>query len=428
MKKVLIITYYWPPSGGAGVQRMLKFVKYFPYFGIEPIVITVDEKKASYQIVDKSLIGDIPANTTIYKTSTFEPFEFYKLLGNKKEIPHSGFANETKPSLFQKIMRFIRGNLFIPDARKGWNIYAYKMAKEIIENQKIDAIITSSPPHSTQLVGLKLKNEFNIKWICDLRDPWTDIYYYKQMYHTIWAKSIDSEYERKVLENSDAVIVVSESIRDLFKQKTKKNIENKIFVIPNGFDEDDFERNNNIESDEFLISYTGTFADIYVIDGFLEAFHNFVLEFSKSKIKLRFIGKISESLKFKVNKLNLNDFVEFKEYLPHKDSVNELLKSSLLLLIIPKMERNEGILTGKLFEYLGSYKPILCIGPVNGNASNIISECNAGKTFDYFDSVSMLKYLKEIFLNEKERAPNIEKIKSFSRKNLTKIISELINM
>jgi len=427
MKKVLILTYYWPPSGGAGVQRMLKFVKYFPYFGIEPIVITVDEKKASYQIFDYSLVNDINSATRIIKTSTFEPFEFYKLIGNRKEIPHSGFANDTNPSFFQKIMRFVRGNLFIPDARKGWNKYAYKIACNIIKNEKIDTIITSSPPHSTQLIGLKLKKKFNLKWISDIRDPWTDIYYYKQLYHTKLAKKIDSKYEQKVLENSDAIIVVSQSIKELFKQKTKKVIENNIYVIPNGYDEDDFFRKNEISSDEFLITYTGTYADIYIINGFLEAYKKFIFELTNPNVKLRFIGKISESLIKKVNELNISDFVEFKEYLPHKESVNQLLKSSLLLLIIPKIEKNEGILTGKLFEYLGSYKPILCIGPIEGNASDIIKYCNAGATFDYFDSINMFNYLMKIYFNQNITLPDIERINEFSRKILTKKVSDLIN-
>jgi len=428
MKKVLIITYYWPPSGGAGVQRMLKFVKYFPQFEIEPIVITVDESKASYQIIDKTLIDDIPSNVRVYRTSTFEPFEFYKIIGNKKEIPHSGFANETNPSLFQKFMRFIRGNFFIPDARKGWNKYAYNKAKEIINNEKIDAIITSSPPHSTQLIGLKLKKKFNMLWISDLRDPWTDIYFYKQLYHTKLARIIDAYFERKVLENSDAVIVVSDSIKKLFKNKSDKVFENKIYVIPNGFDEDDFLiKNFSKNSDEFIITYTGTYADIYFIDGFLYAFQKFISEFSNSKIKLKFIGKISESLIKKVNDLKIEKYVEFNDYLPHKESVNELINSSLLLLIIPKMDNNEGILTGKLFEYLGSGMQILCIGPVEGDASKIIKECNAGKTFDYYDSNNIFNYLREVYLSQKIYKPDFDKINFFSRKNLTKKISELID-
>lgn len=427
MKKVLIITYYWPPSGGAGVQRMLKFVKYFPEFKVEPLILTVDENKASYQLIDNSLKNDIPTNIKIFKTSTFEPFGFYKILGKKKEIPHSGFANESNPSIFQKLMRFIRGNFFIPDARVGWNQYAYKMAVKIIENETIDAVITSSPPHSTQLIGLKLKNKYKIKWIADLRDPWTDIYYYKQMYHTKLAETIDKKYEKKVLENSDAIIVVSKNIKEIFKSKTETDIDNKIHIIPNGYDEDDFDRVINFESDEFMITYTGTYADIYQIDGFLNAFKKFILEFQNSNIKLRFIGKISDTLPEKITNLKLNNYVEFNDYLPHKDSVKELLKSSALLLIIPKMEKNEGILTGKLFEYLGSYKPIICLGPLNGDAAKIINQCNAGEVFDYENSNNIFDYLRKIYLNRNNIVCNYLEINKYTRKNLTKKLTEIIN-
>ncbi|MFZ4399987.1 MAG: glycosyltransferase family 4 protein [Bacteroidales bacterium] len=430
MKKVLIITYYWPPSGGAGVQRMLKFVKYFSQFEIEPIVITVDDKKASYQLKDETLLIDIPANLRIIKTNTFEPFEIYKVLVNKKEIPHSGFANEPNPGLMQKIMRFIRGNLFIPDARIGWNRYAYKAALQIIKSEKIDAIITSSPPHSTQIVGLKLKKKFNIPWIADLRDPWTDIYFYNKLFHTSLAKKIDSNYEKKVLENADSIVVVSQDIKRIFTTKSNIINEDKIIVLPNGFDEDDFSENVNINPNEFSITYTGTFADIYKIDGFLAAYKKLIETNKDTTIKLKFIGMISESLPKKIKKLNLQDHVSFENYVPHKESIKFLQKSSILLLVIPKMDKNEGILTGKLFEYLGSGKPILCVGPPKGDAAAIINECNAGNVFDYNDENNMinfleknLKYWKE---NRTDKITNII-IDKYSRKNLTKELSNIIN-
>ena len=187
MKKVLVITYYWPPSGGAGVQRWVKFIKYFKDQNINPFIISVDPDFASYPLIDNSLKNDIPDNTNVYLTKTNEPYSLYKKINNN-QTPYAGFANEGRPNFFQKIARFIRGNFFIPDSRKGWNNFAYKKAVEILEKENIDTVITTSPPHSTQLIGLKLKETQNIKWIADLRDPWTDIYYYKSMLHTKWAK------------------------------------------------------------------------------------------------------------------------------------------------------------------------------------------------------------------------------------------------
>jgi glycosyltransferase involved in cell wall biosynthesis len=431
MRKVLIITYYWPPSGGAGVQRMLKFVKYLRQFDIEPIVITVDENKASYQLTDKSLLNDIPRDTRIIKTNTFEPFEFYKLIGNKKEIPHSGFANETNPSFVQKMMRFIRGNFFIPDARKGWNKYAYKAALNILKTEKIDAIITSSPPHSSQLVGLKLKRKFGIPWIADMRDPWTDIYFYKQMLHTPIASRIDAKMEREVLEETDALIVVSQDIKRIFSNKSNKLDSNKIVVIPNGYDEADFSENVDTNASEFSITYTGTFADIYQIDAFLAAFRKIIDNHTDLNISLKFIGKVSGSLLQKTELLELQNHVSFGKYIPHKESVEALQKSTILLLVIPRMEKNEGILTGKLFEYLGSGKPIICIGPIHGDAASIITECNAGQTFDYEDEIGMYNYLDNLIIlwkTEKLILNTNKNISGYSRKNLTKKLVEIIEL
>ncbi len=429
MKKVLIITYYWPPSGGAGVQRMLKFVKYLTDFGIEPIVITVDENKASYQLTDKSLLKDIPENIRIIKTNTFEPFEFYKIFGRKKEIPHSGFANESNPSFVQKAMRFIRGNFFIPDARKGWNKYAYKAALEVLKTENIDAIITSSPPHSTQVLGLKLKKLSSLPWIADFRDPWTDIYYYKQMLHTPIAKKIDANYEKEVLENSDAILVVSQDIKRIFAAKTSTDISNKIHVIPNGFDEEDFGIEADENPNEFSITYTGTFADIYVIDAFLEAFKKISETHKDINLKVNFIGKVSGNLSQKVEHQSLSKYFSFTPYIPHNQSVKALLSSTILLMVIPKMEKNEGILTGKLFEYLGSEKPILCIGPTNGDAAQIIADCKAGKTFDYNDTVGIYNYLNTLIISFKEGKLNEYKslnVNQYSRKKLTQKLAEII--
>jgi len=326
MKRVIIISYYFPPSGGAGVQRWTKFVKYLRLFDIEPIVITVDENKASYPFQDTTLLKDIPEGIRVIRTNTSEPFKFYNILNKKKEIPHSGFANSGNPSVLQKIFRFIRGNLFIPDARVGWNKYAYKAAKEIILKENINTVITTSPPHSTQLVGLKLKQKFNINWIADLRDPWTDIYYYKELFHLNITKQKDLKYEKTVLENADEIIVVSEDLKRLFNEKSTLIKSNKINVIPNGFDEEDFSLNNN-HNDNFTITYTGTIADNYHVEGFFNAFANFVKNNKAKNIKLRLVGIVSESKKLLISSFNLENYVEYVSYVKHTESIKYLQKS-----------------------------------------------------------------------------------------------------
>ena len=411
MKKVLVITYYWPPSGGAGVQRWVKFIKYFKDQNINPFIISVDPDFASYPLIDNSLKNDIPDNTNVYLTKTNEPYSFYKKINNN-QTPYAGFANEGRPNFFQKIARFIRGNFFIPDSRKGWNNFAYKKAVEILEKENIDTVITTSPPHSTQLIGLKLKETQNIKWIADLRDPWTDIYYYKSMLHTKWAKQKDLNYEKRVIEKSDKVVVVSDSIKQLLLNKSNLVKESKIHIIPNGFDDDDFlvlSKNNN---SKFLLSYVGTITKDYPLDSIKKSISNL-------NINLEFTGKADEP-----TKLLLNEVASFNNHVKHKESINLLLASDMLLLVIPKISNNKGILTGKLFEYLGARKPILCIGPTDGDAAKIIEECKAGKTFDYSDENGIYDFI-ETYMSNEFIFENKNYLK-YSRRNLTKNLSKIL--
>jgi glycosyltransferase involved in cell wall biosynthesis len=237
MPKVLIVTYYWPPGSGAGVQRWLKFSKYLPSLGWEPVILTVDPGYASYPAIDNTLEKDIPESIKVYKTKATDYFRIYKK--DKSGIPSAGFANSDESGFKAKILRFIRGNFFIPDPRKGWNKFAFRKACEIIEQEKISFVITTSPPHSTQLIGLKLKKKYPaINWIADLRDPWTDIYYYSMFYHTFLARSIDRLLEKKVLLGADRIITVGKSLKELFSGKAE-GLGRKIRVITNGFDDDD---------------------------------------------------------------------------------------------------------------------------------------------------------------------------------------------
>ena len=216
-KKILIVSYYWPPSGGAGVQRIFKFAKYLSQSGYKPYVVTVDDKVASYPIRDQSLLADVPSSIIVFRTHSFEPLNLLtKVTGNK--APYGGFANKDKEKFSQKILRFIRGNFFIPDARKGWVKYGFEKSAELIRNEKIDTVIISSPPHSSQLIGLKLKRKFpELKWIADLRDPWTDIFYYKDMLHTRMASAKDAALEKEVVETADSLVVVSKPILNSYQ-------------------------------------------------------------------------------------------------------------------------------------------------------------------------------------------------------------------
>lgn len=430
LKKVLIITYYWPPSGGGGVQRWVKFVKYLKLFGVEPIILTIEPDSASFPIIDESLSREVPDDQLVFKTKSFEPLSFYRNLNPNKEIPFGGFANEKEPGLFQKLARFIRGNLFIPDARIGWNKYALIKACEIIEKYNIDTLITTSPPHSTQLVGRQLKRKYKLKWIADMRDPWTDIYYYNKMYHTPIASKIDSNYEISVLKESDSIIVVSEAIKRLFSQKTN-NIGNKIHVIPNGYDESDFNeaknRSGDTDTDKFRIVYTGTIADNYNIDGFLEAIEG-VINSGIHNIKILFIGRVSDNYISLIESSKINRYCKFIGHVDHKASISYLTNADMLFLSIPDVPNNEGILTGKLFEYLASMKPILAVGPTHGDAAAIINNCDGGKVFKYDDKAEIKNYILSLYQRwgSGESEKDSIKHRQFSRENLTKKLSGII--
>jgi len=424
MKKVLIITYYWPPSGGAGVQRWLKMSKYLPEFGIEPIIITVDPNYASYPQIDQSLLKEISPTIRVLKTKTREPFGLYKKLLRKK-LPSGGFSESSKKTATDKILRFLRSNFFIPDPRKGWNYYAFKEAERIISSEEIVAVITTSPPHSTQLVGLRLKKKYNLPWIADLRDPWTDIYYYQELYHSKLSRSIDLKWEQKVILAADKICVVSEAIKKLFADKHKVD---KICVVPNGFDEADFTGINVPESGLFSVLYVGTTSDKYEIPKFLVAFKK-CLAAGLTNLRIEFTGIISSDIKRFIEENMLWDFVKINQYKPHREAVADMLKADMLLLSIPNQKNNEGILTGKLFEYLATRNLILGIGPPAGDAASILTACNAGKMFEYTDAEGIGDFIAGAYVKKEKGLllrNDSEEVTKFSRKYQAKQISEVI--
>jgi glycosyltransferase involved in cell wall biosynthesis len=414
-KKVLIITYYWPPSGGAGVQRWLKFAKYLPEFGWEPIVLTVNPDSASYPQKDYTLLKEIK-DIKLYTTKTFELYNLYTVFKKDKQIPYGGFSNEGSPSVFNKISRFIRGNFFIPDPRKGWNRFAYKKAGEILMKNDISVIITTGPPHSTHLIGKKLKQKYNLKWLVDLRDPWTDIYYYNKFYPTVIAKRIDANYEKQVVIKSDLLLTVSNSLR--LKILEKYNFSDlKVKVITNGYDLCDFEKTEKTKIRRNEILYTGTITNEYPLDDIIHLCEKL------DGYKFRFIGNVTKVLLDKINKMDLNDRFEFNETVPHDVVIKEMISAEFLLLLIPKIKDSLGILTGKLFEYIGAGRPIIAIGPQGGDVQDIIDDLDNG-IYIPFDGVTDIVIQDIKKYKEKEININSEK---YTRRMLTKKLSIILN-
>jgi glycosyltransferase involved in cell wall biosynthesis len=413
MNKVLIVTYYWPPSGGAGVQRWLKFAKYLPEYGWEPIILTVDPEYAAYPATDTSLEKEVQKSTKVYRTKATDWFRIYS--SDKARIPSAGFANSIDNTLKEKISRFIRGNFFIPDPRRGWNKFAFKKAIELIRELNIGVVVTTSPPHSTQLIGLRLKRKFNdIKWIADLRDPWTDIYYYEHFYPTSISRAIDSQYEKKVLKNADRILTVGPSLKSSLTLKYE-GIEKKTDIITNGFDEMDFDGIKAIDPSLFTITYVGTLSSKYPIVGLLDA----LVEIKKSHLNflLRFVGTVPENMKQIINSRIPSDSIEFVPYSIHNEAIAFMMKSSMLLLIIPENVNNRNIITGKIFEYIASGKPVLCLGPEDGDAAAILSGNSFGRCFDYDDITKIKNFI--ISVNSNSYKPIAEAME-FTHRNIAK--------
>ncbi len=430
MKKILIITYYWPPSGGSGVQRWMYFAKHLPEFGIQPYILTVDEKKASYKFIDRTLESKV-AGLNVYKTNTLEPLRFYsKILGGdgQKNIP-LGFSGEEKPNLFQKLSRYVRGNFFIPDARVGWNKFALYKAKEIIKNNSISTVITTGPPHSTHLIGLILKQELNVKWIADFRDPWTEIYYNKLLYRSSSSVKKDTGLEYKVLDNADMILTIGPSLKEHLQHRLKKNLD-KFYFIYNGYDAEAFDEIiHNKEKEKFTICHIGILSESQPITPFIESLNKLINENYELKkiLKLQFVGRVSPSIIREVREKLPGAEIELIEYLPHKKSLEYMMNADLLFNSLAEMENSKLLISGKLMEYIATGNPILCLGNPEGDAAKLLEEVADANVFDRKNNDGIYNFINYIFNKWKNNSNLIYKDHSrYSRRQTTKQLSELL--
>lgn len=421
-KKILIITYYWPPAGGPGVQRWLKFTKYMPEHGYTPFILTVDENLASYPINDKSLENEISPEVQVYRTKTRELFNLYLKITGKKNVPFSGFVHEGKASLSEKLIRFVRTHLFIPDPRKGWNRYALRKAIEIIKQERITYIVTTSPPHSTQLIGLKLKKIFpSITWMADFRDSWNHVFYLDQLNHSFFSKLLHRKLEEKIVVRADKVITVTNSWKNDFIEDYKGKITGeKITVIPNGYDEDDFKGEKPPLDKDITITYTGTLADNYRIDDLIQAVSE-INRVEKKKIKLRFVGEICNKYQSLARHQLGDKQVEIFSPVSHSESINYLFRSHILLLVNPDAPNNASVIPGKLFEYMAAKRPIIGIGPAEGDVAAILEDTRAGKMIDYNNPELIKAEILRIYNNYKNypKLTLSTNVEFFSRRMLT---------
>ncbi len=423
MKKVLVITYYWPPAGGPGVQRWLKFVKYLGDFDIEPVMYVPENPQ--YPLLDSSLLSGVPQDVTIYKQPIFEPYSFASFLSSKKtKRISSGIIQTKNQSLTEKFLLWIRGNFFIPDARKYWVRPSVEYLHGIIQKEGIDTIITTGPPHSVHLIGHYLKEFNNVQWIADFRDPWTSIGYHKKLKLTSFAKSRHKELERLVLTSADKLIVTSQTTKQEFRKISNKPIK----VITNGYD---LEKPRDVVLNElFTISHIGSMLTGRNPENLWHVLSELIQENEafKSKLRLQFIGVISKDILQRLKAFGLEPFIVMLGYVKHDAAIAFQQKSQVLLLAEIDTEETKGIIPGKLFEYMASGRPILGIGPKSWEVASIVAHTKTGAIFEYSSHTELKNVLLNWFHQYEKQDLNVSSmhVENYSRRELTRQLAAYI--
>lgn len=434
MKRVLIISYYWPPTGGSGVQRWVKFAKYLPSEGWQPVIYTPENPEQL--AVDESLAAEVPEAAEVVKTRIIEPYELYKRVlrrsGHSKEAVEVNPVNAQNKSLLQKAAMWIRGNLFRPDPRCLWIRPSVRFLKKYLAEHPVDLIVSTGPPQSMHMIGLRLSRETGLPWIADFRDPWTKIFYFKHLSMTSATEKWHSKMEKKVLDEASAVVAVSPLVQQEFQKMTDTPVE----LITNGFDECDFSSEQCTEayggaSEEFIITHTGLFA----ADGNPTALWDVLAEkcrtdeIFKKLLKIKLIGKTDDQILKALTDRGLEDSMINMGYQPHSVAVEQQRQASLLILPLRKEPEYKAVLPGKLFEYLASQRPILGIGQPDGAMAMIVNETRTGTVIDWEDRKGLTQYIEQCWERHLEGRLSTEgaDLSRFTRRSLTRRMAGLFD-
>jgi len=422
MKRALIIAYYWPPAGGPGVQRWLKFVTYFKEFGITPVVYIPENPH--YPLVDESFMMDVPS-VEIIKTPIKEPYRFARLLSKKRTNKiSSGIITKRKQTFLEKIMLWVRGNFFIPDARIGWVKPSVAYLENYLTNNPVDVIITTGPPHSLHLIGMQLKKTLNLPWLTDFRDPWTTIHYHKALRLSVSSKRKHKKLESQVLNNCDQVVVTSPTAKVEFEGLTNTPIE----VITNGYE----------ISEEEIVSFDESFSIVHVGSLLSERNPNVLWkvlsrlceehsEIAKNLV-IKLVGAVSNDIVESIREHGLGDALELIGYVPHEDAIKFQRKAQLLLLVEIDTPETRAIIPGKLFEYLAARRPIVALGPEASDIETILNETQSGSFHSYQEETQLYLTLQASYNQYKNDLLLVDSkgIEKYSRKALTETMSNTI--
>ncbi|MCZ7557701.1 MAG: glycosyltransferase [Bacteroidia bacterium] len=432
MKHVLIVTYYFPPSGGPGVQRVLKFTQYLLEFGWNPVILTV--KDADYPARDESLLKEVPSEAIVYRTPILEPYDIYRRFTGKKKgtpvdvntIPKPG----EKRSLTERLAEFIRASLFIPDARIGWLRPAVKEGLEIIRAHDIKAIYSSSPPYTCSMIARRLKREAGLPWIAGFRDPWTGFLSAPKRW---WLPAmIDRHFEKSVFAECDRMDVAWEGILKDFHAKYPNIATDKVHHLPNGFDSRDFPTVEVMDSDHFTITYTGSMYGKRNPETFLRAVASLV-ESGKvdlAKIRLKFIGRFGVEVREMFEHPLLRGSIVVHEYMPHADSVRHLFQSDALLMVVDDFQGNEEIVPGKVYEYMGSGRPVITLAP-EGAVTKVIEETRSGRCARSNDVPGIADVVLDMYRQWQEGRlggdQRRDEVKQYERREVTRRLASLLD-
>ena len=435
MKRVLVVTYYWPPSGGSGVQRWVKFAKYLPQEGWQPVIYTPENPE--YTAIDHTLEAEIPHTVEIVRRPITEPYNLYrKLMGKGASTDmktltagaSSGAVTEIssgKKSFKQRLSLWIRGNLFVPDPRVGWVKPSVRFLKKYLAEHPVDVIVTTGPPHSMHLIGQRLHKELGLPWIPDFRDPWSRMYYLKHlpMSARTWRRL--RAMEQSVLDECSTVLAVTPLVQEEFQAQTKTHVS----MITNGYDGGDFEQ--AVEPDGFFnVVHTGLLAadgnplNLWKALG-IKAWAD--PDF-KAALRLRLVGKVDREVYDAIEEAGLKDNVIDLGYRDHLAAVREQLAASVLVLPLRNDPEYRPILPGKLFEYLASRRPILGIGQEDGAMARVLADTGAGVTAGWDNLEAMRDFIDKAWEQHKAGGvPPVEgDIARFSRRSLTRELATLL--
>ncbi len=433
MKNLLVIAYYFPPSGGPGVQRVLKHIKYLPEFGWNPIVLTVSN--GTFPARDESLMAEIPLGTIVERTQIYEPYTIYRMLTGKKAGTAIDVNNikkdDQKVGLADKISEFIRATFFIPDARIGWLLTANKAAREIVKKHNIQAIYSSSPPYTCSLIANHLHKNTKLPWVAGFRDPWTNFLTTPKRWFL--PAMIDRKLEHSVFANANAVECAWEGIIKDALGKYPLLDSNKFFHVPNGFDSSDFPKTNYSPNSKFTVTYTGSMYGRRNPDSFFKAIQLLIDRklISKDKIHLRFVGRFGNEVQEMFDNSSFKDSIEVIGYVKHHESIAYLINSEALLLVVDEAKESEEIVPGKVYEYVGVMRPIIAIAPQKSAIAELIAETNAGKVAHQTQieliADIILDYFNDWSKGTTNYQPNIQAINNYERRTATKKLAELLD-